>query len=905
MYALHGVGARVLSVFFLVAIAEFCIAQSSFTNFETPHVSPISMSPDGTKLFVVNTADNRLEIFDITQGWPSYRASIAVGLDPVSARAPDNDTVWVANHLSDSVSIVSLATYNVVKTLAVGDEPADIVFANNRAFVSISQLNQVRVYELSNLNLPPTILTIQGEDPRAMKVSPDGTRVYVAIFESGNDTTIIDETVVNNPSGPYGGLNPPPNFGAGFEPPLNPLNPPAPQVGLILKYDRDTSEWKDDNGTVWPSTLVPWGLHDHDVAVIDTTTLEVSYLSHTMNLNMALTVRPDGRVVVVGTDAINHVRFEPNLNAQFVHSVLAVVDPSQPNAPAIYDLNPHLAYEYSAGITNVPQSIRDVSIADPRGVVWMSDGSRGYVTGMGSNNVAIVDANGARLGQFDVGQGPTGLVLDEARNRLYVMNKFDGTVSAVSLATHEEVRRVSIYDPTPSAIKNGRPLLYDARHFSGLGVTSCGSCHVDARIDQLAWDLGDPAGAVKPFNQNCQTGGTCEDWHPMKGPLTTQTFQGLQDANPLHWRGDRENLAAFSGAFVTLLGMENEPSAADMDRFEQFLMTIHFPPNPYRNIDNSFRTSVFGGNAVLGNQLFNTGALFTGERTCVECHVLPQTISPDIISTQVFLQTQSFNVATLQNAYEKTGFSKLSGSNNRGFGFSHDGSIDTLDAFLRQPMFTFSPGATGDTERMDMNAYLMSVSRDMHAGVGVQVTLDGTNNNDSSVGSTLNVMRSQANLNRVGFVVRGRQGGIARGYTYIGSNTFRSDRNGETISFDALKAAASAGNELTWMMVPLGSQTRIGIDRDMDGYYDRDELDNCGDPANPAVGPNGRIRGDVNYDGRVDNFDIDVFVLALIDPVAYSFEYPHASLLCNVDMNLDGVVDNFDIDPFIGALIGG
>ncbi|MBL8878723.1 MAG: YncE family protein [Phycisphaerales bacterium] len=894
--------ARWLTVPVLIATAG---ADAQFTNYETPHVTPMSISPDGTTLFVVNTADNRVEIFDIAQGWPSRRASVPVGLDPVSVRAPDNSTVWVANHLSDSVSIISRATNNVFKSLAVGDEPTDIVFANNRAFVSVSQLNQVKVYDLSNLNTAPTVLTIEGEDPRAMVVGAGGTRVYVAIFESGNETTAIDELVVNQLTGPYGGVNPPPNDNGLFSPPLNPGNPAPPQVGMILKYDRNLSQWTDDNGIAWPNSLVPWRVHDHDVAVIDTATLGVTYMSHTMNLNMALTVRPDGQVAVVGTDAINQVRFEPNLTAHFVHSVMAFVDPALPAAPGVFDLNPHLADEYQNGVTNVSQAERDLSIADPRGIVWVSDGSRGYVTGMGSNNVAVVDAAGARLGQFDVGQGPTGIVIDEARDRLYVMNKFDGTISTIALSSNSELRRDALYDPTPAEIKDGRPVLYDARHFSGLGVTSCAACHVDARLDQLAWDLGNPAGDMKSFNQNCQAGGPCEDWHPMKGPMTTQTFQGLVGGNPLHWRADRENLAAFAGAFVSLLGMQNEPSAADMTRFEGFLNTIHFPPNPLRNIDNSFRTSVLGGNAVLGNQLFNTAFLFANTKTCVECHTLPLTTSPDVISTAVFLQTQSFNVGTLQNAYEKTGFSKASSNNNRGFGFSHDGTIDSIDAFLRQPMFTFSPGTTGDTERLDMNAYVMSISRDQHAGVGSLLTLDGTNNNDSSVASTLNVMRSQANLNRVGFVVKGVQAGVARGYQYIGSNTFRSDRNGETISFDALKAAASAGNELTWMMVAIGSQARIGIDRDLDGFFDRDELDGCGDPANPLVGPGGRIRGDSNYDGRIDNFDIEAFVTALIDPAGYSLAYPTASYLCNNDMNIDGVVDNFDIDPFIGALIGG
>jgi hypothetical protein len=66
-------------------------------------------------------------------------------------------------------------------------------------------------------------------------------------------------------------------------------------------------------------------------------------------------------------------------------------------------------------------------------------------------------------------------------------------------------------------------------------------------------------------------------------------------------------------------------------------------------------------------------------------------------------------------------------------------------------------------------------------------------------------------------------------------------------------------------------------------------------PAQPA---------DVNCDGLVNNFDIDPFVLALSDLVAYGAQYPACSRLAG-DANGDGHIDNFDIDPFVLCLIDG
>src|SRR5262245_26509582 len=87
---------------------------SSFVNFETPHVSPLTMTPDGNLLLAVNTPDNRVELFDLTGDQPVHVGSVPVGLDPVSVRARTDNEVWVANHLSDSVSIIDLNTHNVI-----------------------------------------------------------------------------------------------------------------------------------------------------------------------------------------------------------------------------------------------------------------------------------------------------------------------------------------------------------------------------------------------------------------------------------------------------------------------------------------------------------------------------------------------------------------------------------------------------------------------------------------------------------------------------------------------------------------------------------------------------------------------------------------------------------------------
>src|SRR5205085_12244536 len=119
----------------------------SFIELESGPVRPLAMSQDGSTLFAVNTPNATLEVFDLTSGIPVFRYRVAVGLEPVAVAARNDTEVWVVNHLSDSISIVDVASTppHVTRTLLVGDEPRDIVFAGanrQRAFITPAHRGQ-------------------------------------------------------------------------------------------------------------------------------------------------------------------------------------------------------------------------------------------------------------------------------------------------------------------------------------------------------------------------------------------------------------------------------------------------------------------------------------------------------------------------------------------------------------------------------------------------------------------------------------------------------------------------------------------------------------------------------------------------------------------------------------------
>jgi YVTN family beta-propeller protein len=852
----------------------------SFVNFESAPVHPIAVSPNGETLAVCNTPDGRIELFDVATGIPVSTGNIPVGLDPVSVRFRGDNELWVVNFISSSVNVVDLSRRRVTAVLRTLAGPADLVFAGapEYAFVSCARSNAVMVFDAETHDWV-TNIPIDGERPKALAVTPDGSTVYVAIFESGNASTILGanlvidestpmENVVDDPNGPYSGVNPPPNSGNGFSPALNPNLPASPRESHIVKKD-SAGRWTDDNNADWTEfvsgtnaarsrRVVGWDMPDRDVAVIDTSTFSVSYIHGLMNICMDLAVNPaSGKLAVIGTDALNERRFEPNLQSIFVRVDLALIDPVA-GTKVITDLNPHLDYV----ARRIPQTERDKSIGDPRAIAWTSDGTRCYVAGMGSRNVVMLDENGSRLAAppIEVQEGPSGLALDEVNHRLYVLNRFSASVSVIDTDSSSVITHVPFFDPTPEFIKAGRTLLYDTRRNSGLGQVSCASCHVDGRFDRLAWNLGDP-GSEMITNQ-------FGVFHPMKGPKVTQTLQALNPVGALHWRADRDGIGEFKQTFVKLLGKEVEPNDAEMESFGKLLQSIFFPPNPLRNFDNTLSTNVPlpgqfsyyslmnpaarealpNGNALRGANVFRSN--------CSVCHNPGSGLGDPSANSVLGLLTrnsgQPFKVAQLRSLADKTGFDMAASESRAGFGFSHDGRADTLSRFLGDGF-----GIRNTEASADLIAFLLSFSGsdiemasfegfesiesnlDAPAALGYQILVATPESN-----SVLTAMMALADSpsatspyntpsleHRVDLIVRGHDETGMRGWYYI-DGFFQSDRDDELISASDLLTLASPTNELLWMLVPRGCGRRIATDRDDDFTLDGTERQFGLDPAN-------------------------------------------------------------------------
>ncbi len=823
LLAIVGIAATVTVVVRPTPLRSSTTVTTDYANFEALQVHPLAVTPDRTRLLAVNTPDARLEVFGIGVHALTRLGEIPVGLEPVSVSAYNDSIGWVVDNVSDAVNIVNLRTFSVMSTLRVGDEPTDVVFAGSptRAFVCVSGEDAVKLYDLTD-PVNPTLAVSQpifGSHPRSLAAR--GNEVYVGVLDAGNRTTIVGANAVQAGGGP-----PPPS-------PPRKLTSAAPNVGLIVQ--RVGSDWVDERPAsqkTWNS-VIPYDLPDRDVHVLDANTGALLRTVSDVGTNLFnLAVAPgSGNLYVTNTDANNRTRFEPNLRGRFLKNRITRIGPGGTSPSDFWHLNSHIVYDTIPG----PSYEKDLSLSQPIDIAVNAAETRVYVAALGSDKVGVFDPLlGIVLNRVPSSLapppkrgGPTGLALDEGSGQLFVLNRFANSVSIIDLVTESIVGETFLrFDPSPPEVTEGRRFLYDGT-LSDHGDLACSSCHISANFDNIAWDLGDPQGDMIPVPPNQSQ--LLPDFDPMKGPMATQSLRGLSGIGNLHWRADRENFLAFNPAFVKLMGNGASLSATDMQKYNDFIMTVVYPPNPKQNLDRTWpNPAAPTPSPTRGKVEFENNH---DVAACAACHSLPAGTNGVIIPGILLQESQGIKVPQLRNLYTKMGFTNAPGPQKRGYGFIHDGSIDNLLTFLHLPVFNFQ----NEQQRLDLVSFLLSFDTGMAPSVGRQLTLNAATKNFTSVATQLDSLYQEADIGNCDLVAHAYIDGEDRSYRYAGARKFESDYNPEgVIDADVLRGLPDApGEAITYLGVPPGAGVRMGIDRDRDGYRDRYEIAMGSDPANP------------------------------------------------------------------------
>ncbi len=949
------------------------LESGEYVNFESPPVQPLAMFA-GTVL-VTNTPAGTLDVLETNAVDGTkliLKTSTPVGIDPVAvAVEPGGSFAWVSNYVSDSISVVDLGTGEVVDVLEAGDEPSTIAFSadGTTAYVVfegaaptvdnelIEPSPALGVYDVGTRQLL-TWVELPADTPRGMVYDPATAQIFVAALRSGNNTTVVGEPLVHTFLNGDFELRPALQvvrdfsvtasaFAASSFAPYPPVSaePGAPETQLILADD--DAEWqrildllRTPDGLPDPAVVSQYAAEnsmsfedaefviagvlndvkdtlDNDVIVLDASVPSAPVIDRVIsNVGTILTTlekRPGtDEIYAANLEALNTIRHEPNLNGHFFDHELVVFANNGVSPPQRFDLNAGISGFNTPGAA-APNAFAD-SLSNPIDIAFTPNGSRLLVAALGSSRVGMLDpVSMSVLDRVDVGRGTRGLIVDDQGRRAYTYNRTDNSVTAIDLSA--DAMHVSdtlkLFNPEPAEVVEGRNFLYSTE-FSFNNASSCAMCHVDGHLDGLAWDLGDPAGALQPAPSNVVDPDTGEPLmnHPAKGPMVTMSLRGLRDHNAYHWRGDKPMFEDFNGAFASLLGGAELP-AEDMVKYRRFIDTVVYPPNPFYDRDNSFKdpravngAGIYLQNCQVCHSLFDDGTLRLAgfeDDTGMELFSL-------------FAQIQE--ITQLRGIHRKFDMDLYSG-----FGLIHDGreeredNAHPINTFLN----TFFRNIVG-TQQDELIAFLNAFQTNVMPIVGWDVRYDQLTTAQGQSDIDLMILRAEPlagfsnqavcdviargeiNGQKVGYVFKSRTPDVPSGIGTVPGNTgrgqisgngvahaggpgqntppiadntvFLDDTGGSITLSDLLNLAAQPGNFLHFIAVPPGSGVRLGIDAD-------------GDSLLNGLDPFAMQSPDVNKDGVIDAVDL----------TAYLDLYNNA----DPDADYDGnrIINSDDLDAYL------
>lgn len=779
-------------MFFLVlSLSEPSTATDAYRGFESPRVKPLAVAviDDQPHLLAANTPDASVEIYEISPTDElEWVERVPVGLEPVSVTwVSGQSAFYTANSLGDSVTRVELdasgseVAVASVRTQPVGDSPMYVApLPSGTIAVALDTENAYQTLDATDLT-PLESVTLY-----------DRTDVADATAAISHPRRLLAD----------GGI-------------------------LFALGSRDFPIQPPDQGFSLYRRVLGTGQVLDPIGDLGTTHFD-------------MTMGPQDSLYIVSSNARSDLEHESAVSSApfgFVESfVHRIDDPFAPD-PEIYSHNLNRDYDDPTAIW----VDRAEAVSQPTNVIAYRPSpseTELYITSFGTDRVVIIDdvheaPNEWEREVLDIPTAPTNphpvagpraLAVyygDQAvDDRIYVLNALDHSISVVAPATREVLETLPLqHDPVPPEIREGQRFLYDAK-LSGSGFVSCASCHVDGRTDGLAWDLGAPSPGFdsnpdllaelldSPFLEAVLADQIADGFAVDKGRLVTQTLQGLVDfqapletieyfgESPLHWRGDRENFAAFGGAFRSLMNGPTAPtdpnfvSDDDMRTFFRFMKSVAFPPNPEQPAnrrlegqlgDITDRHTGSGSsrglkNFLLGPAFHEAGEPLTDGRACAHCHSLPQGTNDRITFVGFTLDLNDplpLKTAKYRDLHDRekelvdldAPVSEFTGIATGPGGIDHNGLLVSINDHV----FGFGNQLDTDPDRPNTNAlnqFVRQFDRGVAPIVGRVMELTGAPPAGPDV-AELDLLESQVLAGNAGLAVHvGRYDGGREGYWY-------------------------------------------------------------------------------------------------------------------------------------------
>lgn len=669
----------------------------------------LALSNDDGLLYAADSDSNSLFVLDAKT--EELVAKVDVGTQPEKVIVAKDDTIFVANRMSRSISVIHRGEWKEATRLATAVEPTGMAIDGNTLYVvnatmlDDAQVGSLMAFDIASLSKKFEIPV--GHEPRAVAIV--GGKAMVSLYKDsaggkGADVTTVDlakQQVVVAKTDLYERLNKSAitgvsNNGGGAQP------EPFPT--------------KDGLGGFRVAQFHPRGIE-------------------------SLTVSPDGKQVFAAT-LLSSDTVLPS--TQFTQGT---IDPGFPSgggdgygggscgagavaSPAIvtFDGEGKSVAEDVSGcegqrVEGAPAQIitsgnPTMPIQGPSATVVDPTGAFLFVVGRESNNVAIMPTNSATandpnnqnvgssfagapeardsagIGFFDgsagsvhttvmVGSGPSGIALSHDGQVAWVHNAFDHSISRLERKNGivQQVRSTQFTsDVLPQDVVAGRKLFFsasDSRMSSQSTGISCASCHLEGREDGHVWNFTD-------------------------GPRQTPSLTGrmLSKTAPFHWNGEFDGLTQFMSQTVNhRMGGAGVSPAME----KQIAAFIDSQPAA----DNPHKTELRSAAAERGAGVFN-------KAQCNSCHRGETLTDNSFVDVGTYVKDTTFSLVV----DDVTRFAK-GGLNTpsllgiaRTAPYLHDGSVMTLKERITKGKNADLHGKTAqlsDAEVDDLVEYLKTL----------------------------------------------------------------------------------------------------------------------------------------------------------------------------------------------------
>ena len=496
------------------------------------------------KVWVVNPDNNTVTRINALN--PSKEVEITVGEHPRSlAQAPDN-SIWIVNQNSASISIIPSGSNSVSQTMSLpyASQPYGILFNEQTGFAYVSLQATGEVAEIDPSSRSITRRVSVGRWPRAMALNGDGSQLYITRFISGNSQGEVYRVNTNT---------------------FNPMS----TIGLAIDPGPDAS----DRGRGLPNYLAGIAISPNGN--------EAWITSKKDNIQRGL--QRDG-LSLIWENTIRAITSVANLNSSS-EELAKRIDIDNSDSPTAIEFTKLGDMVFIAIQGNNRVEVRNVfnkqviatldnTGSAPQGLVLSPDNSRLFVHNFLSRNVAVYDVE-------DIVDGSSSL---------------ETLLASVSTVSNENLTNQSL---------QGKRIFYFAEdtRMSRDGYISCASCHVDGKEDGRNWDFSQFGSGNRNTISLLGRAGMAQGFVHWAGDFDEiQDFEGQIRALG-NGTGFMSNADFFSGTRSLPLGDTKAGISPDLDAIAAYVNSLdEFEKSPYRNSSGNLTSNGQAGKTIF-NQL--------------------------------------------------------------------------------------------------------------------------------------------------------------------------------------------------------------------------------------------------------------------------------------------------------------